>query len=133
MGIVHFLKKLKKQAQKNECIRAILLVGSHARGKARADSDIDVVMICSNPSKLLKEINWINQFGEVLKFNIENWNMVQSIRTYYKNGTEVEFAITSKKWTALPVDAGTKKVISNGAKIILDKDHLLKKLLNTKK
>ena len=45
------------------------------------------------------------------------------------DGQEVEFGITSKKWTAMPVDEGTKKVISDGASILIDKSGALKRIL----
>lgn len=132
MKISTFLEHIKKWAQKNEIIDGILLVGSHARKKARPDSDIDLVILSSNPTQLLEEVTWIKQFGEVIKYTIEKWGMVNSIRTYYKNGQEVEFGITSPKWADVPMDAGTKKVILNGSKIIFDKNGILKKLLDAK-
>jgi hypothetical protein len=36
-------------AKKQPTIQAVAVVGSHARGAARADSDIDLVLLATNP------------------------------------------------------------------------------------
>lgn len=105
-------------------------MGSHAREEARSDSDIDLVVICNNPIQLLKDLNWLEYFGKVMKYNIEDWGAIQSIRTFYQDGQEIEFGITSPKWAAHPIDTGTQKVLSDGAKILIDKNDLLAKLIN---
>lgn len=130
MQINILLEKITKWAEDNKVVNSVLLVGSCARGEARPDSDIDLIIICGNPKELLDNTNWVNNFGEVIKHSIEDWGMVQSIRAFYKNRWEVEFGITSQKWAIIPIDASTQEVLSGGAKILVDKTSLLIKLLN---
>lgn len=122
MGIPTLLHQIKEWAQGNDNVRSVLLVGSHARGEARPDSDLDLILMCNNPFELLEDVSWINDFGKLSKHRIEDWGIVQSIRTFYTDGTEIEFNVTSPKWAALPIDSGTEEVLRGGARIILDKD-----------
>jgi len=112
MEISKFLKQIKEWGQNNSNVDSVLLVGSHARGKGRPDSDIDLVIICKDPTQMLEEVTWIKHFGEIINYSIEDWGLVQSLRTFYKDGREIEFGITSPKWTAIPADAGTKQVVA---------------------
>jgi predicted nucleotidyltransferase len=130
MQIDILLKKITKWAESNKAVESTLLVGSYARGEARPDSDVDLVIICNNPKELLEDVKWINNFGEVIKHNIEDWGMVQSIRVFYKNGEEIEFGITTPQWATVPIDPSTQEVLLGGAKILVDKTSLLKQLLN---
>lgn len=130
MDISTLLHQIKKRAQGNDNVRSVLLVGSHARGEARPDSDVDLVVICKNPSELLEDVSWINHFGKAPEHSIEDWGLVQSIRTFYSDGTQIEFGVTSPKWAALPADSGTERVVSDGASIILDKDGTLTRLVD---
>ena len=41
-------------------IRAVALVGSYARGSAHADSDIDLVLLCVDPARYLKDAARMN-------------------------------------------------------------------------
>jgi hypothetical protein len=37
-----------------------------------------------------------------------------------KNGLVVEFGLSTPGWAALPLDAGTAKVLSDGCRIVVD-------------
>ena len=57
--------------------------------------------------------------------------MVQSQRVFYAD-MEVEFGITTPAWAHIdPVDAGTARVVRDGAQIIHDPAGMLARLLNT--
>lgn len=53
--INNFLEKVRKWADKQKDIKAILLVGSYARGQAHNDSDIDLVLLTNEPNKYLND------------------------------------------------------------------------------
>jgi len=126
--IDEFFKSFIDWANNDPNIDSILLVGSYARKQAKKNSDIDLVVLCIDPNLLIDNQKWIEKFGIVNSSQMEDWGAVQSFRTSYKDFKEVEFGITSTNWADIPIDNGTREVIINGAKILLDKSELLKKL-----
>ncbi len=106
-------------------MQAIALVGSYARGTARDDSDIDLVILTHQPQKYLEELKWIKGFGSVEKHQTEDYGKLASIRVWYENGVEVEYGITGPDWAALPLDAGTQEVIRGGMIVLFERGNLL--------
>ena len=131
MGPDEVIKKAKAWAASRNDIRAVALVGSYARGDARPDSDIDLVLLCSDPPRYLEDTRWVSTFGVATATSIEDWGRVQSVRVHYRDGNEVEFGITSTDWAASPPDAGTVEVLRNGGRILVDRDGELTSLLET--
>ena len=60
-----FLAKIMDWGSKQRDIGFILLVGSHARGTARKDSDVDLVIITERPEHYLDNNDFIYLFGSV--------------------------------------------------------------------
>ena len=59
----------------------------------------------------------------------ENWGLLQALRTFYTDSLEVEFGICGTDWARVdPVDEGTKRVVSDGMKILYDPLGILFKL-----
>jgi predicted nucleotidyltransferase len=123
-----FLDQVAGWSQKQAEIHAVILVGSQARGNAKADSDVDLVIICGNPEYYLRELDWIREFGTPERHAIEGWGMVTSLRVWFESGLEVEFGLTSNEWIREPLDVGTKRVISDGYRILVDKSNTLTRL-----
>jgi uncharacterized protein len=110
-------------------VNAIALVGSHARVNARADSDLDLILITTAPSRYLNDTEWLSAFGQVRTVNREDWGLLQALRTKYSDGREVEFGICSEEWAKTdPIDAGTRQVVIDGMKILFDPDGVLTEL-----
>jgi len=130
-----FLDSVRQWAGMDGDIRAVVLVGSRARGKARPDSDIDLVILARHPEAYL-ENGFFYLFGSVNSISIEDWGRVTSIRVYYDggcgavaDGLEVEFGLTRPDWVEMPLDSGTRRVLENGFQIVLDKDAALMGIL----
>src|SRR5258706_8345171 len=126
-----FFQQFIEWVKTEENILGVALVGSHARKDAKEYSDIDLMIIATDPQYYLNNNSWINRFGQVKENGIkdEDLGLVKTKRVFYENGIEVEFNFASKEWTKTnPIDPGTKKVMSNGNKILIDKKGLLKNL-----
>jgi hypothetical protein len=123
-----FLDRVTDWAAHQPTITAVALVGSHARGEARPDSDIDIVLLCTEPKAFLADTSWIHHFGAVETCHTEYWGLVTSLRVYYTEGLEVEFGMTTLAWAAFPVDSGTRHVVAQGMRILWDREGLLARL-----
>ena len=114
------MMKVTEWGTKIPGLLGIVLVGSYARGDARSDSDIDLVVILEDTSTLMVDVGWAGHFGPVVAQSWENWGKVQSLRVHYNTGMEVEFGVTGRHWLANPIDEGTRDVLLQGVMIIYD-------------
>jgi predicted nucleotidyltransferase len=119
-AIVDILAAVAHWARLRPDVQGVLLVGSHARDKARPDSDIDLVIIADEPAVYLQNTTWLATFGQVESQSLEDWGLVQSIRAFYSGGLEVEFGLTSASWLAEPIDPGTMNVLLDGVALVYD-------------
>ncbi len=108
------------------------LVGSWARGTAPPDSDVDLVLVVSDPAIYLTDDTWLANFGAVRRIEREDWGLVQSRQVFYAGGPEVGFGLTARRWTAIdPVDEGTAQVVADGVRVLLNRDGDLERLIAT--
>lgn len=129
MDISVFLNNVEQWVNQNDDIKSLILVGSYARGEAREDSDVDLVIITTNPDVYINNY-FIDNFGKVKESKKEDWGRVTSIRAFYAdNGLEVEFGITTPIWIEKPLDEGTFRVLSDGYKVIVDKEDYFKDII----
>src|SRR5262245_54412370 len=120
-NVEQLLRQLTDWAGSRADVRSIVLVGSHARGAARPDSDVDLIILCERPDALLTETGWTRRFGTVVAEKHENWGRVASVRIQYADGLEVEFGIAAPGWASSP-DAGTWRVLNAGFRVLVDRD-----------
>ena len=92
--IREFLNPFVDWASAQGDVQAVALVGSYARGEAKDNSDIDLVLLTDEPQKYLEELKWLEGFGSVEKHQTEDYGKLISIRVWYQNGVEVEYGIT---------------------------------------
>jgi predicted nucleotidyltransferase len=112
-------------------IRAIGLAGSYARRAARADSDVDLVVLAEDPRMLLEDNEWHRRFGDVELVRSEEFGVVVERRLRLPSGLEIEVGIAPPSWAATdPVDEGTHRVVRDGFRILHDRDGLLKNLVD---
>jgi predicted nucleotidyltransferase len=120
-----FLDKFVTWAARQPDIQGVALVGSYARGEAKDDSDIDLVILTELPQKYLAEVQWPKRFGIVEKRESEDYGRLISLRIWYQDGREVEFGITMPDWAATPLDEGSRVVISGGMTVLFERGDLL--------
>ncbi len=59
--IQRFLASVVAIEEARDDVRAVALVGSHARGMARRDSDVDVVLLSIEPDTYVDGCEWIQR------------------------------------------------------------------------
>jgi Nucleotidyltransferase domain. len=101
-------------------IESVALVGSYAREAAKEDSDVDIVILTADPDKYLLNKSWVSRFGESERYQEEDYGKLTSVRVFYASGLEVEFGFVTPDWARAPIDAGTKRVVSGGIKVLHD-------------
>lgn len=106
--IAAFLDHVSGWAAQQANILVVILVGSQAGGEAKSDSDVDLIIICNETGRYLRQVEWIRNFGKPSRVVFEDWGMVTSVRVWYKDWLEVEFGITNEEWGKEPLVAGTK-------------------------
>jgi predicted nucleotidyltransferase len=117
-------------------IRGVALVGSHARGANRPDSDIDLVLLVDNPDRFrdrarVAEIDWSRAGVHVQKLSDEEYGAVWSRRLWLEPACELELSFAPFSWADVsPVDDGTRLVVSGSCRILYDPDGLLARLIS---
>lgn len=124
--ITCFLEAVRDWASAQPDIAAVGLVGSHAHGTATPASDVDLVILVDEPARYLQDLWWMHRFGTVAHAAAEDYGKVTSLRVRYADGREVEYGITDAGWAALPLDSGTQRVITDGLRILFEREPVLR-------
>jgi predicted nucleotidyltransferase len=127
--IDQFLDDITQWASTQPDILALALVGSYARNAAKATSDVDLVLIAVDPDHYLNSRTWLQQFGTVEKQQIEYYGLLTSIRVWYAEGREIEYGITDARWAAVPLDEGSRRVITGGMRVLFEREAILSRHL----
>jgi len=120
-----FLFEFKRWAVTEAGIHAVALVGSHARKSATEVSDVDLIVVVPPPNMYLKYRQWTSLFGNVVREQTEQYGKCTSLRVWYDDGIEVEYAFVDEDWAALPVAEDTRKIVSDGMKVMFERKPLL--------
>ena len=99
--LLNIIEALRQWAQKETSIESVILVGSWARGTNRPDSDMDLCILTARQT--------------------EYDGACTSVRVWYEGGTEIEFGLVEPSWIALPLDEGTRQVLSDGYCVLYDR------------
>ena len=117
---------------------ALALVGSWARGAARPNSDVDLVLLVTEPATYRHDETWPVQIPwERVDSRLHSWQdkdygALWSRHVLLEDGLEIEFGFAAPNWASLnPLDDGTRRVIADGCRILLDKSGLMAALVST--
>jgi hypothetical protein len=86
---------------------------------------VDLVIIAEDPDRYLNNTDWLRVFGIVITQKVEDYGKLTSLRVWYESGLEVEYGFTTRDWAKSPLDAGTKRVIEDGMRVLFEKERLL--------
>lgn len=88
------------------------------------DSDVDIVVLTDNRRHAGPDV-WAGLLGgEVVR--LAEWGPLREVRLRRPSGFEVEMGIVPVSWADTdPVDSGTRRVISDGHRIVHDPAGLL--------
>jgi len=129
LNVRAFLQSVVEWAKNEPDLMALALVGSHARGEASPESDVDLILLLRSPKEYLNDRDWISEFGEPGHIIQEDWGKVTSLRVLYANGLEIEYGLSNLEWGSDPRNKGDARVIGNGLIVLYEKDgHLSNKL-----
>ncbi|MFF3787965.1 nucleotidyltransferase domain-containing protein [Streptomyces sp. NPDC001933] len=112
-------------------IVGLLVVGSYARNAARPGSDIDIVLLTTDQTQYLNNA-WADELalGELVR--TQGWGPITERRYATASGLEVEIGIGSPEWAQTdPVDPGTRRVVTDGARPLHDPAGVLASLIQT--
>jgi hypothetical protein len=130
------LAEVVRWATRRNNISAVALVGSWARGTARADSDIDLILLSPAPLWFrqndcwLSEIDWRSIGSTIAAWRDADYGIVWSRHLRLADGTEIEFGFGPLAWASVdPIDPGTFQVIGDGCQILHDPQGLLNDLV----
>ena len=107
-------------AERRPDVVGIALVGSYAKGTAREDSDVDLVVVVEKMAPYIENDAWLSEFGSLKALSDEDYGLVQSRRAVYARGLEVEWSLADRRWLRVPPDPLTAAVVKSGMRILYD-------------
>ena len=130
MDAERFLERVREWAAGRPDVRAVGLAGSRARGTARADSDVDLVVLTHDVAAYIEADGWAYELGATGIVRMRSWGAVTERRFALPEGIEVDCAVGEPTWARTePLDPGTKRVVSEGFRVVYDPDGLLAALV----
>ena len=131
-----FIERYVQWAQTDPGTHAAIIIGSRARIDHPADewSDLDVIVVTSDPQRYLATTDWLENVGNPwLTFIEPTLGGGMERRVMFEGGLDVDFALTPVEWcqqaviTGLPPDVAD--MIRRGVRVIVDKDGWAARLL----
>ena len=117
-------------------IVGLALVGSPARGTARPDSDVDLIVLTPQPGSFRESQAWLAGIDwSALGLSVKAcrdavYGAVWSRHVELSDRSWVEFGFARIDWAATrPCDPGTRCVVSGGCRVLYDPVGLLESLL----
>jgi hypothetical protein len=123
------IHRVTRWAGDRDDIVGLLLVGSCARNAARPDSDVDLVVLTRDTTRYADSA-WADELaiGELIR--TRTWGPITEQRFAAASGLEVEMDIGRPDWASVtPIDPGTRRVVTDGARILYDPTRILATLL----
>lgn len=135
--VEQIVQQVTHWAMDHRMIIAAALVGSQARGTARAESDIDLMLLTEQPllfrtsTYWLREIDWSGR--RIESWEDKKYGAVWSRHVYLDASadcTKVELSFGQPNWASIaPLDPGTQRVVYDSCRILYDPEDRLTQLM----
>jgi uncharacterized protein len=111
-------------------VLAAAMVGSWARGEARMDSDVDVVLLTEGAAAFIDSDGWARELGAESIIRTQRWGVLTERRLALKSGLVVDVGLAAPSWASTsPLDPGTVRVVAGGLVPLHDPRRLLDELV----
>jgi predicted nucleotidyltransferase len=128
VDVEDLIVRITRWSADRDDVLGLLLVGSRARNAARPDSDIDLVLLTEDTARYAND-TWADELGLGEPTRVRSWGPITERRFLTEAGLEVEINIGSPDWANVdPVDPGTRRVVTDGVRILYDPDGVLTEL-----
>lgn len=110
-------------------VRALAVIGSHARALDHADewSDLDLVLVADEPDRYLASGDWLDEIGPCRLTFVEEAPIagLHERRAHFEGGQEVDcIIITSEMLLAAAMVPEVADVVARGWRVLVEKDAL---------
>jgi predicted nucleotidyltransferase len=121
------LRAAEEWAASRGDVVALALVGSCARGAAREDSDVDLVVLTNHPAAYTQHDEWVTGLApDSTLVRTGDWGAVTERRLLLPSGLEVEVGFALPAWASVdPLDPGTRRVARDGLRPLHDPSGVL--------
>jgi len=115
-------------------LKALAVVGSWARGTARPDSDLDLVILATDLQRYRADQTWLGDLTLPKPYRVASWRSADygtawSCHVGLAPSAELEITFCNPAWVCTdPIDNGTRRVVTAGFRIILDREQRLARL-----
>ena len=124
------VERVRAWARARPDVLAVARAGSEARGTAGPDSDVDLVLLTREPATYLAPDPLAAALpAGAVAVRTRMWGPLLERRFRLPTGLEVELGLAPERWAAVPVDAGTARVVAGGFVVLDDPAGLLGRLV----
>ncbi len=128
------IPKIQSWAQKTENIRALIIIGSHARNTDPADewSDLDLLVITTDMKPYIESSDWLYQIDTPLLTFVEpTFDGSYERRVLFTEFLDVDFALSEPKQFTESLKVGAvREIFQRGYQVLLDKDNWATTIMN---
>ena len=122
------IELLTRWAHRRDDVLGLALVGSWARGAASMESDVDFIVITDSPRTYPESLG-SGVLPEARSISRRRRGTVTEYKLRLPSGLELELNVAPARWaSAGQVDAGTRRVVVGGFRILHDPHLLLQEL-----
>ena len=114
------MSEVQEWARTDDRVRAAALVGSYARGAERMASDVDLVILADDPDSLTNASWFVALNPGARLVRSQRWGPVRERRYRLRSGLLVELGFAPIGWAAVPLEAGTRRVLEDGYRVLFD-------------